>query len=152
MTISIYRNPTPESIMAALLRRSKLLKTLVFAGCFHLKNVKLSNLEYCRASNYWFAFGGKMSVYRVAQRSRRFVSGIDENSKEWLGFCRWYLSSLVFLDLMGSAKREINSHSKAIRYWLHSIITAPTVCRISIVVGGRHFWLHVLAGGPPHIL
>ena len=60
-----------------------------------------------RTSNYWIALGERTSAYRGTQGSKRSGLGPIEFLKEWLSFCWLYLSSLVFVDLMGSTQCEI---------------------------------------------
>ena len=57
-----------------------------------------------------------MSVCRGALGSRQSVLGPNEILKERLSFCRHYLSSLVLVDLMGSANGEIK-----IQFWRFSL-------------------------------
>ena len=83
---------------------------------------------YRKMPNYWIASGEKVGVYRGTLHSRRSVLGPNRCLKEQLSFCRHYLSSLVFVDLMGSSKCEIEIQIVAIKYYRNSIITGPTVC------------------------
>ena len=53
------------------------------------------------------ASGEKTSVYRGTFGSQRSVLGPNDFMKEQLSFCRHYLSSLVRVNLMGSANYEI---------------------------------------------
>ena len=65
-----------------------------------------------RTSNYWIASGEKTSVYRGTLGSPRSVLGPNEILKEQLSFCRHYLSSLVFVNLVGSTVGGISNCQK----------------------------------------
>ena len=73
-------------------------------------------IAYHRTSIYWITSGEKTSVYRGTLGSRRSVLCRNEILKEQFSFCRHYLSSLVLVDLLGSANCEIKIQIVAIQY------------------------------------
>ena len=68
-----------------------------------------------------------MSVYRGTWGSRRFACGPNEDLKERLSSCRYYLASLMIFNLMWSTNCEMKVQIVVILNWWSSIITGPMV-------------------------
>ena len=80
------------------------------------KSKVIGQFAYRRTCNYWIALGGKTSVYSGTQGWRRCACGPNENLKEWLSSCTYYLASLVIFDLMVSTNHEISVQIVVIPY------------------------------------
>ena len=82
---------------------------------------------YRRTATFWIVWGEKTSVYRGTLHTRRSVLGPNGILIEQLRFCRHYLSSLVFVDLLESENCEIEIQIVAIPCWRNSIFLGPMV-------------------------
>ena len=70
----------------------------------------------------------------------------------WYSVDSLVLQSVNYLLMVVPTLKSVESGSLFFTYGLHTIVSLWDCNLSSIVVGGRHFWLFVLVGGPPYIL